>query len=86
MTHPDRRRYHPINVTITSPDGRTERNRYSIGSDPGRADAHMVLWLVRLSTSWGDDRVGQYVCGLGVDLPSHIPIGEVGPIVARLNP
>lgn len=85
MHHPDRLRTHPINVTITSPDGRTSHNRHSIGTDPV-GDAGMVLWLVRLSTSWGDDRVAQRLCWLDVDLPSHIPIGEVGPIVARLNP
>lgn len=85
MHHPDRLRTHPIIVTITSPDGRVAHNRHSIGTDP-IGDMGMVLWLVRLSTSWGDDRVAQYVCGVGVDLPSHIPIDEVGPIVARLNP
>lgn len=85
MPSTDRLRTHPINVTITAPDGRVlKQDSHSIGYDP-MGDMGMVLWLVRLSMPWGEDRVAQRLCWLGVDLPSHIPIDAVGPIVASLD-
>ena len=88
MRHPDRLR--TITVTTTTPNRSPEMGlpvpKVQRAGFSGSPDQAMVLWLVRLSIPWGEDRVTQYVCGLGVDLPSHIPIGEVGPIVARLNP